>query len=344
MASKHPIEMNELTQEQKKSVHVRVITALVLAAILIPALVIGSYFFALAIFVIAGLCAYEIVHVTKPSKKIGIPLYIVTTILVESFVFWIFLKNNLETLSESHDLFQTFDSVLTNSFTDISISIIALLVGALFYFMMSFLFEEVTISNVMYYIAMTSIIGICLQSFMYLRYSPFTAFTPLYSVEYLNGPVFRFAQSWLLLTYVAIGVFGNDIFAFFTGILFGKHKVNPRISPKKTWEGFAGGMIMSAVLSLAFALILSACNLPISPVLDLNHWYWVLLISLTMPIIGDIGDFVYSAIKRHFGIKDFSNLLPGHGGVLDRIDSLSFGCGLVATFLIMISNGWNFLI
>lgn len=339
-----PIETNELSAEQKHSITVRVITAVVLALILVPALIFGSYFFAIAIFIVSGLAAYEVVHASKITTKKRIPIYIFTIILVESYVFWIFLKNNLDTLSRSENLFETFDSVLTNSFTNIQISVIALLFGAFFYFLMSFLFEEITISDVFYYIAMTAIIGICIQSIMYLRYSPFTAFKSIYTAEYLDGPTFRFAQSWLLLAYVVIGIFANDIFAFFTGILFGKHKVNPRISPKKTWEGFIGGMILSAILSIAFAFIFDACSLPISPVLTLSKWYWVVPISLVMPVIADIGDFVYSAIKRHFGIKDFSNLLPGHGGILDRIDSLSFGCCFVAVFLIMITNGWNFLV
>lgn len=337
------IEANELTDEQKKSVKVRTITAIILAAILIPAVVLGSYYFAIVIFLIAGLSAFEIVSVSRISKsKFKIPIYIFTVALVESYVFWIFLKNNLETISQSQNIFTTFDSILTNSFSRIEISVIAMIVAAGYYFIISFLDENITINHVFYYFGITLIVGLCLQSLLYLRFTPFRAFGDIgLNTDDLG---FRIGHSWLLLLYMAIGCFGNDIFAFFTGILFGKHKVNPRISPKKTWEGFAGGLIISAILSFFFAFILSLNGYPIFPNLNHENWWWILAISIVMPIISDIGDFVFSAIKRSFGIKDFSNLLPGHGGVLDRMDSMFFCSVTVSVFIVMISNGWNFLL
>ena len=105
---------------------------------------------------------------------------------------------------------------------------------------------------------------------------------------------------------------GSDTGAYFVGRAIGKHKMNPRISPKKSWEGFVGGIVFGFILSLAVSFSYVS-NL--NPVLNT-------LLCLLCPITAELGDLCFSAIKRHFAVKDFSNLLPGHGGVLDRVDSL----------------------
>ncbi len=119
--------------------------------------------------------------------------------------------------------------------------------------------------------------------------------------------------------------------------------MNERISPKKTWEGFIGGVVFSIVFSTTFALVVALCDKPILPIFDITHLYYVIIISILMPLIADIGDFVFSSVKRSFGVKDFSQLLPGHGGVLDRIDSLLFAAALVSCLIVFInlilSNG-----
>ena len=88
--------------------------------------------------------------------------------------------------------------------------------------------------------------------------------------------------------------------------------MNPRISPKKSWEGFAGGIVFGFVLSfvVSFSYVSN-----LNPVLNT-------FLCLVCPATAELGDLCFSAIKRHFAVKDFSNLLPGHGGVLDRVDSL----------------------
>lgn len=107
----------------------------------------------------------------------------------------------------------------------------------------------------------------------------------------------------------------TDTFALITGLLVGKHKLCPKISPKKTIEGLVGGVLMGTFVATAFyfTVINSATSL-------------VLLIFVTafLCLIGQLGDLVFSAIKRGYDVKDFSNLIPGHGGILDRFDSLIF--------------------
>lgn len=107
----------------------------------------------------------------------------------------------------------------------------------------------------------------------------------------------------------------TDTFALFTGRLIGRHKMAPMISPKKTYEGLIGGLMIGVVASVVFYHV--AINSSLS--------LWVLIpITIVLAILGQLGDLVFSFIKRYYGVKDFSNLIPGHGGILDRIDSIIF--------------------
>ncbi len=128
------------------------------------------------------------------------------------------------------------------------------------------------------------------------------------------------------MLYVAIACYTCDSGAYFFGMAFGKHKLSPRISPNKTWEGAIGGYFCGVVFSLLVAM--KYC-----PTMPLNLVYTA---SLALPAMAEIGDLAFSSIKRHFNLKDFGNLLPEHGGVLDRIDSL--------VFCLMLFNGLMLLL
>ena len=112
---------------------------------------------------------------------------------------------------------------------------------------------------------------------------------------------------------IFITAFGSDIFAYFTGYLFGKHKLAPVISPKKTIEGAVVGVVGSALCSTIFGLLVMRDMLI----------YWIILGIVCSPI-SMAGDLTASAFKRKMGIKDYGNLIPGHGGVMDRFDSVLF--------------------
>lgn len=121
----------------------------------------------------------------------------------------------------------------------------------------------------------------------------------------------------ILVWYILFTAWGTDIFAFFVGRAIGKHKFS-QISPNKTIEGCIGGTLGGIVLSLLYTLIINS-------IWDLQISYLAIgIIATILSIIGQIGDLSASAIKRYVGIKDFSNLIPGHGGMLDRIDSIIF--------------------
>lgn len=107
----------------------------------------------------------------------------------------------------------------------------------------------------------------------------------------------------------------TDTYAYFIGSLIGENKLLENISPKKTWEGSIGGTIFGVLVGSVFYHVVIDATLPI---------YVVVLMTLFLSILGQFGDLVFSAIKRYFGKKDFSNIMPGHGGILDRLDSIIF--------------------
>ena len=107
----------------------------------------------------------------------------------------------------------------------------------------------------------------------------------------------------------------TDTFALFTGMFIGKHKLCPTISPNKTIEGSIGGSLMGTFVGVAFYV--TVINSSVSIV-------YIVLVTMLLSIVGQCGDLVFSNIKRYFNEKDFGNLIPGHGGVLDRLDSLIF--------------------
>lgn len=113
---------------------------------------------------------------------------------------------------------------------------------------------------------------------------------------------------------VMVSVWVNDSFAYLVGSRFGRHPLVPKISPKKSWEGLAGGIVGSVVAWLVLALI------PATHV----TWQVALVAGVACGVVGVIGDLVESRIKRGAGVKDSGNLIPGHGGLLDRSDSMLF--------------------
>ncbi len=132
----------------------------------------------------------------------------------------------------------------------------------------------------------------------------------------------------LYLWYPIIAAWGSDIFAYLIGRKIGKHKFT-EVSPNKTIEGCIAGIVSAVLLSLLYTVILNN-------VFSLNINYFVIIILTgILSIIGQIGDLAESSIKRYCEIKDFSNLIPGHGGMLDRIDSVIFITPFAYIFLMM---------
>lgn len=113
----------------------------------------------------------------------------------------------------------------------------------------------------------------------------------------------------LMILLMAIG---NDTWGYIAGVLWGKHPMAPKISPKKTWEGFVGSMVGSIIVGIICSMVIG------------DPWLYGIIVAIFLVIASTVGDLGESMVKREIGIKDMSNLLPGHGGVMDRLDSIVF--------------------
>lgn len=133
--------------------------------------------------------------------------------------------------------------------------------------------------------------------------------------EEANGPS--------LVTFLLCTVWAGDSLALYAGKFFGKHKLAPTLSPKKTWEGSLGsvvGSMLAALILIVLASILQKRDITVLSYAD-ETWYWLLL-AVVVNVAAQVGDLAESGLKRSVGVKDSGNLLPGHGGMLDRIDAL----------------------
>ncbi len=138
-------------------------------------------------------------------------------------------------------------------------------------------------------------------------------------------------EGFYLVWLVFLASWGCDTLAYVSGLLLGKHKMTPVLSPKKTWEGAMGGVLGSALLGWIYALIFQPhLSLLGNPLLALP------LICALGAMVSQIGDLAASAFKRSFGIKDFGTLIPGHGGILDRFDSVIITAPLIYYGLLLL--------
>lgn len=266
----------------------RIITAIVLVIIVAPCLIFGGYFLVGLGTLVATLASYEM---TRVYRKDAIGLHflgslIFPVVFILSFLYLYAYYTKLETLLK-------FALVLW-----LSVLLITLLVS-------TFAKESPRLVE-----------GI---SFAYLF--PFLL-TITFGLGFRSSFVFKgFTIASPILIYLISITVLTDTFAYFVGMLFGKHRLAPTISPKKSVEGAIGGLAFGSIIPVLVAWGLGLFKLYDFP-LYLSFVVFF-LISLVLSVSSQIGDLVLSKIKRRLNVKDFSNLMPGHGGILDRFDSLS---------------------
>ena len=141
----------------------------------------------------------------------------------------------------------------------------------------------------------------------------------------LNFILFAAGYNPIILLSIFVIIWTNDTAAYLCGVTFGKHRLFERISPKKSWEGFIGGAVFSLVSGYVFSLLI--------PEISLLHW---LILSEIVVVFGTFGDLIESLMKRTLNVKDSGNAIPGHGGLLDRFDSMLFAAPVVFVYLMFL--------
>jgi phosphatidate cytidylyltransferase len=131
---------------------------------------------------------------------------------------------------------------------------------------------------------------------------------------------------WLVLLLVAVPV-ASDTGGYFAGSYFGRHKLAPNVSPKKTWEGLAGSVLLASVAGVGGMMLIG------------RPWYFGLALGVLGSLAATLGDLAESMIKRAIGIKDMGSLLPGHGGVLDRVDSILMTAPFAYVVITLVGSG-----
>lgn len=251
----------------------RIITALVLLAIVIPIAIIGGYPFYGLIAVVLGLSAYELLRILHHGSW-----HALIDIIVYSYGFYLVFAD-------------------PSLFFPNSRSIIAF---AVILFALSMIFECLDNGKINFLLGFFTFVCIGLHCILNIR--------------------LKLGLTEIL--FIAFATYGSDTGAYFAGVTFGKHKLIPRLSPKKTIEGSIGGILFGTLIAMVFDYFFP---------LEIA-FVEALALAFILTITAQIGDLTFSSLKRYVGIKDFSNLLPGHGGILDRIDSLLFNCVVFALF------------
>lgn len=179
-------------------------------------------------------------------------------------------------------------------------------------------YEKVHVSQIAMSVMMTMVITFAVYSAIYMYYGKTGEDAATYGLAML---VFCLACSWL-----------TDAGAYFVGVLMGKHKLSPRVSPKKTIEGSIGGVITCVALTWALAYLCTGFFDFLDGYKMINSNF--IILTAVCSIISMIGDLSFSVIKRTYGVKDYGNIMPGHGGILDRFDSFMF----VAPFVCVLTK------
>lgn len=248
----------------------RIISALIMAIICIPLILIGGIPFRIGVGILAILAYKEIIDIK------GLNNYPKIVVILGLLVELLLVFSNRDILVSEIGL----------DYRYIAISFLAMFLPTVFYYDS----KKYTVEDAFKLTSFIMFLGITLN---------------------LLSNILIYEKNYFFL--IILITILTDTFAYFTGVSIGKHKIT-KISPNKSLEGYIGGIVMGTILSSIFYMTFIGT----SPLIK------VVPAILILSLVCELGDLFYSAIKRENNIKDFSNLIPGHGGILDRIDSLTF--------------------
>ena len=294
----------------------RVITGAILIALFLPFVILGGIPYTVLMTIAIGFGMYELLKATEgkieknEEKKrcLSWPKWIIALVIIITMVGSIYPY--LVSLVNGNGF----------TFSSVTIPVIPFVVLAFLLFSGSVFSEKINIQDVTMVLGMSTFLMVGGQSLSLVR-----------------------DMGGAFLVFVLLTCFITDAGAYFTGYICSKnfktHKLNERISPKKTIEGSIGGMVLGTLIPFLVTLI---------PLLSLENdavfgislkWWMILILSFIMTITAQIGDLTFSAIKRHYDVKDYSQLFPGHGGVLDRFDSILFNMIFFSVIVMFLAYG-----
>lgn len=245
----------------------RIISAIVMLAIVIPVVWYGGDVFRLGVGIVSILALKELMDLKKSHQPF--PL-LVQLIAIISLLFLVLTE------------YEGYSILFGITYRGLAIMLLSLLALSVFYDEKNY-----RATDAFFLIGSVVLLGVSFNAMILAR------MTDLYLFIYL----------------ILIFIF-TDTFAMLMGMAFGRHKLIPKVSPKKTVEGSVLGSIIGTVVACVFY------HFFVSPIT-----FTVIIVTLALSVIGQIGDLIFSKIKRENDLKDFSNLIPGHGGILDRLDS-----------------------
>lgn len=282
---------------------------------------IANYFFIGINAVILGLVNYEILRLVGGTKW---PIYTqVITYILMLFLFLFPAESVAKNSAGIGAINYPFYTLLNWNWLKPWIIFVIYLCAILGYYCLTFSSKEITFGKMTLVLIFT----------LYL----------LFAIKAMNKFMLNPDYGWSSVVWLALIIILTDTFAFIGGVTYGKHKLAPNVSPNKTWEGAITGTVMAAGIAIAYAVLMFLFANEKNWVFnffsndnDQNVMRYVIyvLLAFVLSILSQLGDLSFSWIKRRYNIKDFSNLLPGHGGVLDRLDSFS----LVFFAMFIISN------
>ncbi len=224
---------------------------------------------------------------------------------------------------------------LTNQQQEVEAMTAMSVAGAVLLFVISFLFASGTIQYPGYsiyglYIVLMLVIELYrrktnpLHNWAYFLLGQVIIALPFSLLSFI---LFIESYNPIILIAVFVTIWVNDTGAYLVGMTFGKHRLFERVSPKKSWEGFVGGALAALISGYVFSLFIT----------EINLWQW-LIFSEIVVVFGTFGDLLESLLKRTVNVKDSGDVIPGHGGLLDRFDSMLLAAPAIFIFLSFIFN------
>lgn len=278
---------------------IRIITGVSATLVAIAAIVFMQYPLVLGVLgaVFSGLSVYEILHVIKCKNKV------ITAISV-AFAAAVPLYNDVKAYVVNHTDSSFFDSI------NIPVWMILALYTFVILLIMLKMYEKTKFEHAAMALFSSVAISFSYSTLLFLR-----------DLDHAYPEYFQQAQSFFIVLCTLYCAWISDTFAYFIGRKLGKHKLAPRISPKKSVEGAVAGVIGSIAVALITFFIASHWFDRYPQTIT---WWMVALVTAVGVIMGMCGDLSASVIKRNYGEKDFGTLFPGHGGAMDRFDSFLF--------------------